>query len=56
MCRSSQVPPKADPKVIGEWVNLVKETVLQFGIDPDDIYNFDETGFAYRRGSITVYI
>jgi hypothetical protein len=35
-----------EPKVIMEWFNLVEKTVLQFGIDPDDIYNFDETGFA----------
>jgi hypothetical protein len=35
-----------DPKIIGEWFNLIKETILQFGIDPDDVYNFDETGFA----------
>ena len=35
-----------DPKVIGEWFDLVQKTILQFGIDPDDVYNFDETGFA----------
>ena len=35
-----------DPKIIGEWFNLVQKTILQFGIDPDDVYNFDETGFA----------
>lgn len=35
-----------DPKIITEWFNLVQKTILQFGIDPDDIYNFDETGFA----------
>ncbi|OQE33586.1 hypothetical protein PENCOP_c060G01518, partial [Penicillium coprophilum] len=35
-----------DPKIIREWFNLVQKTILQFGIDPDDIYNFDETGFA----------
>ena len=35
-----------DPKIIGEWFNLVQKTILQYGIDPDDIYNFDETGFA----------
>ena len=35
-----------DPKIIGEWFNLVKKTILQFAIDPDDVYNFDETGFA----------
>jgi hypothetical protein len=35
-----------DPKIIGEWFNLIAKTILQFGIDPDDVYNFDETGFA----------
>ncbi|OGE47182.1 hypothetical protein PENARI_c057G04216 [Penicillium arizonense] len=35
-----------DPKIIYEWFNLVQKTILQYGIDPDDIYNFDETGFA----------
>lgn len=35
-----------DPKVITEWFNLVQETILRFGIDPDDIYNFVEPGFA----------
>jgi hypothetical protein len=35
-----------DPKIIGEWFNLIKKTILQFRIDPDDVYNFDKTGFA----------
>jgi hypothetical protein len=35
-----------DPKIIGEWFNLIEKTILQFGIDPDDVYNFDKTGFA----------
>jgi hypothetical protein len=35
-----------DPKIIEEWFSLVQKTILQYGIDPDDIYNFDETGFA----------
>ncbi|ODM22909.1 hypothetical protein SI65_00498 [Aspergillus cristatus] len=29
-----------------DWFNLIQKTILQYGIDPDDIYNFDETGFA----------
>jgi hypothetical protein len=29
-----------------EWFNLVQKTILQFGIDPDKVYNFNETGFA----------
>lgn len=35
-----------DLKIIGEWFNLVQKTILQYGINPDDVYNFDETGFA----------
>jgi hypothetical protein len=29
-----------------EWFNLVQKTTLKYGIHEDDIYNFDETGFA----------
>ena len=35
-----------DPKIIHEWFDRVQCMILQYGIDPDDIYNFDETGFA----------
>ena len=35
-----------DPRIIREWFDLVQKTILQYGIDPDDVYNFDETGFA----------
>ena len=35
-----------DPKIIQGWFDLVQKTILQFGIHPDDVYNFDETGFA----------
>jgi hypothetical protein len=35
-----------DPKDIAEWFNLVQKTIVRYGIDPDDVYNFDETGFA----------
>lgn len=29
-----------------DWFNLVKKTILENGIDPDNIYNFNKTGFA----------
>ena len=32
--------------MIIEWFTLVQKTILQFRIDPDNVYNFDETGFA----------
>ena len=35
-----------DPKIIMEWFNCVQHAIFQYGINPDDIYNFDETGFA----------
>ena len=35
-----------DPKIIREWFNLVQITIMQYGIAFEDIYNFDETGYA----------
>jgi hypothetical protein len=35
-----------DSKIITEWFDLVQKTTLKYGIHKDDIYNFDETGFA----------
>jgi hypothetical protein len=35
-----------DPKIIQEYFDRVRETILKYGIVPEDIYNFDETGFA----------
>ena len=35
-----------DPKVIKEWFDLVQITMMQYGIAYEDIYNFDETGYA----------
>ncbi|RFU33227.1 hypothetical protein B7463_g3102, partial [Scytalidium lignicola] len=35
-----------DPKLIQQWFNQFLETKLQYGILDEDIYNFDETGFA----------
>jgi hypothetical protein len=34
-----------DPEVINQWFNLVKNTIIKYGILEQDIYNFDETGF-----------
>ncbi|KAL2022201.1 hypothetical protein VTK56DRAFT_6030 [Thermocarpiscus australiensis] len=34
-----------DPRIIGEWFTLVRNTKAKYGIVDDDIYNFDETGF-----------
>jgi hypothetical protein len=35
-----------DPKAIREWFDCVQITIMQHGIAMEDIYNFDETGFA----------
>jgi hypothetical protein len=35
-----------DPKIIQEHFNCVQEAILEYSILPEDIYNFDETGFA----------
>ena len=35
-----------DPKIIKEWFDLIQITIMQHGIAYEDIYNFDETGYA----------
>lgn len=35
-----------DSEAIGGWFRLVHNTIAKYGIVEDDIYNFDETGFA----------
>jgi hypothetical protein len=34
-----------DPTVIRNWFKLVQNTIAKYGIQSDDIWNFDETGF-----------
>jgi hypothetical protein len=35
-----------DPSILRAWFKRLEETICQYGILQDDIYNFDETGFA----------
>lgn len=35
-----------DPDVVQNWFRLVRNTIQKYGIVDEDIYNFDETGFA----------
>lgn len=35
-----------DPVLIQGWFNLVRNMIAKYGIVEEDIYNFDETGFA----------
>ena len=34
-----------DPTIIQGWFALVRNTIAKYGIQDNDIYNFDETGF-----------
>jgi hypothetical protein len=34
-----------DPVLIGNWFKLVRNTIRKYGIQEEDIYNFDEAGF-----------
>ena len=34
-----------DPKLIGLWFKLVRDTIAKYGVVEEDIFNFDETGF-----------
>jgi len=34
-----------DPKVINAWFRLVEETKAKYGVQDQDVHNFDETGF-----------
>ncbi|KAL2697510.1 hypothetical protein AAEP93_011414 [Penicillium crustosum] len=45
-----------DPNTIIEWFKLVKKTIAQYGITSDDIYNFDESGFAMGVSATTKVI
>ncbi|RJE17670.1 Pogo transposable element [Aspergillus sclerotialis] len=35
-----------DPKTIYEWFSTVQRIITENGILPEDIYNFNKTGFA----------
>jgi hypothetical protein len=35
-----------DPDVYNAWFRLVRNTIAKYGIQEEDIYNFDETGFV----------
>jgi hypothetical protein len=35
-----------DRKIIQTYFDCIREAILEYGILPEDIYNFDETGFA----------
>ena len=43
---SYQRAKQEDPRIINQWLNTVYEATQKHGIHEDDIWNFDETGFA----------
>ena len=34
-----------DPTVISDWFALLRNIIIKYGIQPEDLYNFDETNF-----------
>jgi len=34
-----------DPTIIRNWFRLIANIIAKYGIQPDEIYNFDKTGF-----------
>ena len=34
-----------DPEVISAWFKLVEETIAKYSVYPNNVHNFDETGF-----------
>jgi DDE superfamily endonuclease/Psq-like protein/Tc5 transposase-like DNA-binding protein len=44
--RDAQRAKNEDPRVIRPWFQRIKETREKYGIPDEDVYNFDETGFA----------
>jgi hypothetical protein len=38
-----------DPTIIRNWFRLIENTIMKYGIQPDDIWNFDETGFIMGK-------
>jgi hypothetical protein len=45
-----------DLNIIIEWFKLVEKTIAQYGITSDDIYNFNESGFAMGVSATTKII
>ena len=45
-----------DPELITGWFELVKNTINKYGIQEQDIYNFDETGFQMGQISASMVV
>jgi hypothetical protein len=45
-----------DPKLIGDWFQLVENIIAKYGIQESDIYNFDETGFMMGKISTSMVV
>lgn len=51
--RGYQKNQPEDPNDIADWFQLVRHTIAAYGIQEEDIYNFDETGFMLGMISTT---
>ena len=45
-----------DPEKIEAWFNLVRNVRTKYGIQDDDVYNFDETGYMLGIAATTKVI
>ena len=45
-CYDYQHALNEDLKALHKWFNTIQHVINENGILPEDIYNFDETGFA----------
>jgi Tc5 transposase DNA-binding domain len=45
-----------DPEKIEAWFNLVRNVRTKYGIQDDDVYNFDETGYILGIAATTKVI
>ncbi|KAJ6259176.1 hypothetical protein Dda_6074 [Drechslerella dactyloides] len=45
-----------DPALISKWFQLIEAVKAKYGVTDNDIYNFDETGFAIGIISITTVV
>lgn len=45
-----------DPKLIVDWFRLVANIIAKYGIQEEDIYNFDETGFMMGKISTNMVV
>ena len=43
--KNRQRSVQEDPQVVGDWFGLIANVKAKYGIQDNDVHNFDETGF-----------